>query len=65
MKLMVVALLALFPGIFKIGEWILSWTWTENGDAIQVILYVVYCLCTLRRFRLIIVSALWAYSPSS
>ncbi|EKM79919.1 hypothetical protein AGABI1DRAFT_72625 [Agaricus bisporus var. burnettii JB137-S8] len=37
MKLMVVALLALFPGIFKIGEWILSWTWTEDGDTVQVI----------------------------
>ncbi|KAF9450677.1 hypothetical protein P691DRAFT_700883 [Macrolepiota fuliginosa MF-IS2] len=37
MKMLVVGLLALFPGIFKIGEWILSWTWTEDGDAVQVI----------------------------
>jgi len=40
MKMLVVGLFALFPGIFQIGEWILSWTWTEDGDALQVILYV-------------------------
>ncbi|EEB89017.1 hypothetical protein MPER_12939 [Moniliophthora perniciosa FA553] len=37
MKFVVIALLALFPGLFKIGEWLLSWTWTEKGDALQVI----------------------------
>jgi len=40
MKLLVLALLILFPGIFKIGEWLLSWTWTGEGDSLQVILYV-------------------------
>lgn len=40
MKMLVVGLFALFPGIFQIGEWILSWTWTEDGDTVQVILYV-------------------------
>lgn len=39
MKLLVVGLFALFPGIFKIGEWLLSWTKTgDNEDALQVIL---------------------------
>ncbi|KAL0580739.1 hypothetical protein V5O48_001297 [Marasmius crinis-equi] len=37
MKFMVIGLLALFPGLYKIGEWLLSWTWTEEGDALQVI----------------------------
>ncbi|KAI3616689.1 vacuolar membrane protein [Moniliophthora roreri] len=37
MKFIVIALLALFPGLYKIGEWLLSWTWTEKGDALQVI----------------------------
>ena len=40
MKLAVFLLFALFPGIFDIGEWLLSWTWTGKGDALQVILYV-------------------------
>lgn len=38
MKLIVVALFALWPGIFKIGEWLLSFLGTS--DAAQVILYV-------------------------
>lgn len=38
MKMLVVALLVLFPGIFKIGEWLLSWTQVAHGDAVQVIL---------------------------
>ncbi|RXW25423.1 hypothetical protein EST38_g410 [Candolleomyces aberdarensis] len=37
MKLAVILLLVLFPGIFKIGEWLLSWTWTGDGDALQVV----------------------------
>jgi len=38
MKLLVVGLFAIYPGIFKIGDWLLSWTRTSNGeDAIQVI----------------------------
>lgn len=36
MKLLVVALFAIWPGIFKVGEWLLSWT--GGGDAVQVIL---------------------------
>lgn len=42
MKFVVIALLVLFPGIFTIGEWLLSWTWTGDGDALQVILYAHY-----------------------
>ncbi|KAF8897857.1 vacuolar membrane protein-domain-containing protein [Infundibulicybe gibba] len=39
MKLLVLALFALFPAIFKLGEWLLSWTWAGegDGDAVQVI----------------------------
>ncbi|KAK7049712.1 hypothetical protein VNI00_005743 [Paramarasmius palmivorus] len=37
MKFIVIALLALFPGLYRIGEWLLSWTWTEEGDALQVV----------------------------
>jgi len=38
MKLFVVGLFALYPGILKIGEWLLSWTRTGDGkDAFQVI----------------------------
>ncbi|KXN92354.1 hypothetical protein AN958_08585 [Leucoagaricus sp. SymC.cos] len=37
MKFIVVGLFALWPGIFKIGEWLLSWTYTKDGDAVQVI----------------------------
>ena len=40
MKLAVVGLFAVWPGIFKIGEWLLSWL--GNGDAAQVILYVAF-----------------------
>lgn len=38
MKFLVVGLLQLFPGLDWIGEWLLGWTWTEKGDALQVIL---------------------------
>jgi hypothetical protein len=41
MKLLVILLLAIFPGIYDIGEWLLNWTWTGEGDALQVILYAV------------------------
>ncbi|KAJ7228262.1 vacuolar membrane protein-domain-containing protein [Mycena pura] len=37
MKFMVIGLLALFPGLFTLGAWLLSWTYTEKGDALQVI----------------------------
>lgn len=41
MKLVVVALFALFPGIFLIGEWLLSWTEVgKDSDNIQIVLYV-------------------------
>jgi hypothetical protein len=36
MKLVVLGLFAIWPGIFKIGEWLLSWL--GNKDAAQVIL---------------------------
>jgi hypothetical protein len=38
MKLTVFLLFALFPGLFGLGEWLLSWTWTGEGDSLQVIL---------------------------
>jgi hypothetical protein len=42
MKLVVVALFALWPGVFKIGEWLLSWL--GDGDIAQVVLQVfLYC----------------------
>ncbi|KAJ7126427.1 vacuolar membrane protein-domain-containing protein [Mycena crocata] len=37
MKFMVIGLLALLPGLFTLGAWLLSWTWTGDGDAVQVI----------------------------
>ncbi|KAF9498810.1 hypothetical protein BDN71DRAFT_305920 [Pleurotus eryngii] len=36
MKFVVLAIFAVFPGIFKFGEWLLGWTWTGEGDALQV-----------------------------
>jgi hypothetical protein len=40
MKLTVLFLFVLFPFLFDIGEWLLGWTWTGKGDALQVILCV-------------------------
>ncbi|KAF5358959.1 hypothetical protein D9758_004900 [Tetrapyrgos nigripes] len=37
MKFLVIAMLYLFPVLFAIGEWLLSWTWTSKGDGMQVI----------------------------
>jgi hypothetical protein len=64
MKLLVVALFALYPGIFKIGDWLLSWTRTgDNGDAIQVIVSVSYSLTKLSSLNLPAL-AQWAFSQS-
>ena len=38
MKLIVVTIFILFPGIYVVGEWLLSWTMTGKGDALQVVL---------------------------
>ena len=38
MKLLVIGLFAIWSGIFRFGDWLLSWT--GGGDAIQVILWV-------------------------
>jgi hypothetical protein len=39
MKMLVVGLFALFPGLVKIGAWLLSWTRMRNGkEYLQVIL---------------------------
>jgi hypothetical protein len=38
MKFMVIGLLALFPGLFAVGGWLLSWTWSGDGDTLEVIL---------------------------
>ncbi|KAJ3572265.1 hypothetical protein NP233_g3204 [Leucocoprinus birnbaumii] len=38
MKLLIVGLLALLgPAGYKLGEWLLSWTYTKEGDAVQVV----------------------------
>ncbi|KAJ7693899.1 vacuolar membrane protein-domain-containing protein [Mycena rosella] len=37
MKFLVIALMALLPGLFTLGAWLLSWTSTGEGDALQVI----------------------------
>ncbi|KAJ3516143.1 hypothetical protein NLJ89_g1303 [Agrocybe chaxingu] len=37
MKVVVVTFLVLFPAIYVVGEWLLSWTWTSEGDDLQVI----------------------------
>ena len=39
MKLLVIALFAVWPGIFVLGEWLLSFV--GSSDAAQVILYVI------------------------
>jgi hypothetical protein len=40
MKTVVIIFLFLFPSVYVAGEWLLSWTATGDGDAVQVILYV-------------------------
>lgn len=37
MKVVVVTFLVLFPAIYVAGEWLLSWTWTGDGDGLQVV----------------------------
>jgi hypothetical protein len=37
MKLLVIGLFAIWRGIFQLGEWLLSWTYTGNGESLQVI----------------------------
>lgn len=37
MKLLVVALFAIWPGIFKLGDWLLDWTSVGDGESFQVI----------------------------
>ena len=65
MKFVVIALLVLFPGIFTIGEWLLSWTWTGDGDALQVILCVVVSSLIHICANIFIFAVSWAYFPSS
>ena len=38
MKSVVVTFLVIFPGIYLAGEWLLGWTWTGDGDELQVVL---------------------------
>lgn len=40
MKVVVVTFLALFPGVFDFGEWLLKWTWLGEEADFQVVLYV-------------------------
>jgi len=37
MKAVVVTFLVIFPGIYVAGEWLLGWTWTGDGDGLQVV----------------------------
>ncbi|KAG2013220.1 vacuolar membrane protein [Coprinopsis cinerea AmutBmut pab1-1] len=37
MKIVVIGMFVFIPGVFTLGEWMLSWTHTGNGDALQVI----------------------------
>ncbi|KAF8165630.1 vacuolar membrane protein-domain-containing protein [Crassisporium funariophilum] len=37
MKILVITFLYLFPGMYVAGKWLLSWTWTGEGDDLQVI----------------------------
>ncbi|KAF7352443.1 hypothetical protein MVEN_01209000 [Mycena venus] len=37
MKFMVIGLLALLPGMWTLGAWLLSWTWSGAGDTLEVI----------------------------
>jgi len=37
MKFMVIGLLALLPGLWTLGAWLLSWTWTGGGDTVEVV----------------------------
>ena len=39
MKLLVVGLFVLVPGVFTLGQWLLSWTHV-GGEVLQVALYV-------------------------
>lgn len=41
MKMLVVGLFTVWPGISQVGDWLLSWTAIGNGDAFQIILCVV------------------------
>lgn len=42
MKVVVVTFLALFPGVYRFGEWLLKWTWLGEQDDFQVVLYVIF-----------------------
>ncbi|KAH9482941.1 Vacuolar membrane protein [Psilocybe cubensis] len=37
MKVVVITILIFFPGIYVAGEWLLSWTWSDDGDSLQVV----------------------------
>lgn len=37
MKFMVIGLLALLPGLWSLGAWLLSWTWSGEGDSLEVV----------------------------
>jgi len=40
MKVVVVTFMALFPGIYSFGKWLLKWTWLGEQDDFQVVLCV-------------------------
>ncbi|KAF8213953.1 vacuolar membrane protein-domain-containing protein [Mycena galopus ATCC 62051] len=37
MKFMVIGLLALLPGLWTLAAWLLSWTWSSEGDSFEVV----------------------------
>jgi len=63
MKAVVITTLVLFPGIYLVGEWLLSWTWTGEGDAVQVILYVPESVTAL--FTLLTVPQCYGHIPDN
>ena len=63
MKFLVIVILLLFPGIFFVGEWILSWTRVGEGDSLQVILCVFLLPLPFQLNHGAIVAS-WVSSPS-
>ena len=63
MKLLVVALFAVWPGISSIGDWLLGWTTLWDGESVQVILYV-YSFARCAMFHATFLVS-WVSSPRS
>lgn len=61
MKLVVVILFAIWPGIFDIGEWLLSWTGSSDWAQVTVYVVAIYMVET----ALTSIIGLWGFVPSS